>query len=176
MENKTTRFNTGFSTVQAIAILIIALSFASCASNRATLAMKCAKAYPCGDTIVIVSRIQTDTLMLPAYDQTDTISVPCPPGLTDTVMVPVIRIIHTPAKTILRKITVQDTITARIDSALRVAYAEMELKYLEAHNNNLLYQAQLKESRRASGRSWWPWVLVGLLSAGILYLVFIKKK
>ena len=159
-----------------IAISILALTATSCASNRATLAMKCAKNFPCGDTSVVVTRVHTDTIMLAGYDDTVTVAVPCPPNLTDTVMVSRTVTVTTPAKTILRKITVQDTITARIDSALRVAYAEMELKYLEAHQANLTYQVQVKEARRASGRSWWPWVLVGLLSAAILYLVFVKKK
>lgn len=162
--------------IQLAVVFIVAIFATSCASSRATLAMKCAKAYPCQDSIVIIPRTFTDTIMLPAYDDTIQVVVPCPPNLTDTLHVPVIKTIHTPAKTILRKITVQDTITARIDSALRVAYAEMELKYLEAHQANLAYQVQVKEARRASGRSWWPWVLVGILSAAILYLVFVKKK
>lgn len=160
-----------------VLISAIAALFASCStSKRLTLAEKCAQAYPCRDSIVIVPRTYTDTIMLAGYDDTVTVSVPCPPNLTDTLHFPVIRTIHTSAKYIPIKITVQDTVTARLDSALRVAYAELQLKYLDVSNQAAQYQIQRNEARKSQGRSWWPWVLVGILSAAILYLVFVKKK
>jgi len=177
MNTATGNTNTTTALKHLILITCLAIFAASCGtSKRLSLAEKCARAYPCTDSIVIVPRTFTDTIMLAGYDDTVTVSVPCPPNLTDTLRIPVTKTIHTPAKYIPVKITVQDTITARIDSALRVAYAELQLKYLDISNQAREYELQRNEARKSRGRSWWPWVLVGLLSAGIVYLVFVKKK
>lgn len=157
-----------------LCILVIAAT--SCSTSRRTLAQRCAQAYPCTDDTIVTPRLVHDTIMLAGYDDTVTVSVPCPPGLTDTLRVPVVQVITTPAKLIPFKYTVRDTFVVRLDSALAVSNKELEAANAEMNKRIGIYEAQLNEARRSGRGSWWPWVLVGLLSAAIVYLVFLKKK
>jgi outer membrane murein-binding lipoprotein Lpp len=160
------------------AVILAAFLLTSCGTTarKLTLAERCAKEYPCADTVIVVERTQTDTLYLAGYDQIDTVSVPCPPNLTDTVLVSVVREVRIPGRVVPVTTIVRDTVTARIDSALRVAYAELNAAYQQLEKDAAQAKTQLREARRSGGRSWWPWLLVGVLVALVAYLVFVKKK
>lgn len=161
-----------------LAVLVAALILTSCGTTarKLTLAERCAQEYPCRDTTVVLERVHTDTLFLAGYDQVDTVSVPCPPGLPDTVLVSVIREVRIPGKVIPVTVIHRDTVTARIDSALRVAYAELNAAYAQLEKDATQAKSALREARRTTGRNWWPWLLVGVLSALVIYLAFVKKK
>jgi len=159
-------------------VSVLLFIFAGCGTTarKLTLAERCAQEYPCRDSTIILEHVLTDTLYLAGYDQIDTVQVPCPPNLTDTVMVSVVREVRIPGKVIPVTIVQRDTVTARIDSALRAAYAELNAAYTQLEKDAQQAKTALKEARRSSGRSWWPWLLVGALVVLIYYLLFVKKK
>lgn len=158
-------------------IIIAGFFLASCGAtrNKMTLAEKCATQYPCRDTTIFVDRVHTDTLIIPGLDQVDTVIVACPPNLTDTLRLTVFREVKTPARFVPVKVTFRDTITAKLDSALRVANMELHAKYAQLQSEIAVSKSKLQEARRASGRALWHWIIVGLLAALIVYLVFVKK-
>lgn len=156
-----------------IAIAILALS--SCASQRKTLAQRCAESFPPRDTTIYVEVQKTDTLIIPGYDQIDTFTVECPPGAIDTIKQTITRIVRVPGKSIPIKLTFRDTITAPLDSAIRMANNELKAQLAALKRDNDIAAAKLSESRRKSG-NWLPWLIVGILVAFVLWLTFKKKR
>lgn len=156
-----------------LSIAIIALS--GCATQRKTLAERCAESFPSRDTTIYVSIEKTDTLYLAGYDQTDTIVVDCPPA-TDTIRQTITRTVTFPARAIPVKYTVRDTIVAPIDSAIRAANAELKKQIEALRTSNDLNKAKLKEARRHSSVNWLPWLIVGVLLSFLLWLTFKKKR
>lgn len=156
-----------------LSIAIVALS--SCATQRKTLAERCAESFPSRDTTIYVSIEKTDTLYLAGYDQTDTIVVDCPPA-TDTIRQTITRTVTFPARAIPVKYTVRDTIVAPIDSAIRAANNELKKQLTALTISSKETEAKLKEARRHTSTAWLPWLIVGILLAFLIWLTFKKKR
>ena len=154
-----------FLFLYAIAPLVILLD--SCAQQKhlvpsQTLAQVCADSFPCRDSLIFIEvevEVPKDSIIY--VDSTD-----CPPSDTASVVKKTGKV-YFPQKKIPVKIQVMAP--GVIDSALRVAYKDLQVQY--AKSIQALKECQAKAKEKAKPRADWK---VWLMALGLLVVVVVQ--
>jgi hypothetical protein len=143
------------------------IGFDSCASQKhtipvQTLAQVCADSFPCKDSLQFIEveiDVPKDSIIY--VDSTE-----CPPSDTG-VWVFTTDTLYLPGKRVPVKTTVM--VPSAIDSALRVAYKNLQVQYAKSIQDLKDCQARVKE--KAKPRADWK---VWLMALGLLIVVLIQ--
>jgi hypothetical protein len=143
------------------------IMFDSCASHKSTipertLAQVCADSFPCKDSLVFIEvevEVPKDSIVY--VDSTQ-----CPPSDT-SVWVFKKDTLYMPGKRVPVKTTV--LVPSQIDSALRVAYKDLQAQYAQSIQDLKDCQARTKE--KAKPRADWK---VWLMALGLLLIVIVQ--
>lgn len=168
-------------TLLATAVALFILS--SCGSIREarqeTFAQKCAEAFPPKIDTVVVEHWEVVNFPVTEYDTVVIASVPCPPGLTDTLWVTNEVQVKVPGRVVQVPVVRRDTVFWQTDSALIAAYDDLKEQYAVLLADCLIQDERVKslegELRRAkTPGNFWLWLMV----AGLFVLVWalIRKK
>lgn len=162
--------------MRIIAIISIAALLASCATQKETrtLAQICAEEFPVKADTVIKENWRVVNFPVPELDTIYLDSIPCPPGLTDTLYVQVRKEIRIPGKTIRVEIPVSDTTIYRIDSALQKSYRDLEAQYRKAITDLEVCQARYAEAKEKKPNRLWLWALI--LGLVVVIFLLIRKR
>ena len=133
-----------------------------------TLAQLCADSFPCKDSIVFLSvDVPVPEQQIEYIDTTE-----CPPGDTGKTIIKT-EIIRIPGRTIPVKTVVM--VPSAIDSALRVAYRELQAQYDKSIKDLEDCQSRLKNKKARPSGDWRIWLVVAGLMLVCLALIFRRK-
>lgn len=150
---------------------------AACTSVREarqeTFAQKCAEAFPPRIDTLIVEHWEVVNFPVTEYDTVVLASVPCPPGLTDTLWVTNEVQVRVPGRTVHIPVVRRDTVFWQTDTALKAAYDDLIEQYETLLADCILQDARVKSleaelNRTRSGWPRWVWIAIG---AGIGFLI-----
>ena len=160
--------------MRIIIVITAALALASCATQKETrtLAQICAEEFPVKSDTVVQENWRVVNFPVPELDTLFVDSIPCPPGLADTVYVPIRKEIRIPGKTVRVEIPVSDTTIYRIDQALEQAYKDLQEQYRKAITDLEVCQARYTEAKEKKPNKLWLWALI----LGIVAVVVIVLK
>ena len=141
--------------------------FDSCSSTKfvapeQTLAQICADSFPCKDSLVFIE-VQVES---PSDTIVRVVATDCPPSDSITTIYTVDTLLM-PGKTFTVKKTVM--VPNAIDSALRVAYHDLQTQYQKSIQD--LKDCQSRTKEKAKPRSDWK---VWLMAIGLLLIVVIQ--
>ncbi len=151
-------------------LFVIAVFATSCGTGR--LARRCAQAFPTRDpdTVQVVRMDTVEVVFEPAeFYYFDT--VPCPPGLTDTLLVYREKLVRGPKEVVKVEVQCVDTIITQADPGL---LAELDC----AKSDLLAAQSEIiRINAKLSARKVWPyWLAIILLSVAVGWFISRRRK
>ena len=162
--------------MRIIIVITAALALASCATQKETrtLAQICAEEFPVKSDTIIQENWRVVNFPVPEMDTIYLDSIPCPPGLSDTVYFTIRKEVKVPGRTVTVKVPVPDTTIYRIDKALEQAYKDLQEQYRKAITDLEVCQARYTEAKEKKPNRLWLWALI--LGIVAVIVVVVKKR